>query len=284
MFNRLFGKNGTNGQFANGTEKNGSGYPGSTERSESFKWILGPMQLVTERYGRKSASFNPPPFEQIYQTAAVKPPKLSYGCLKVVEMAGSTHLAGMTPEFKRKALLMALEATGTGVSDVLNDVVAVRMEIVFGATPADHGARRRLLNFHGVHWCTSQEKKRAAFKRPGICPTDWPGLENGSAPAQLTPQFVGDGTGRLPAGAPALNLHVDVTDVGDVAAHTMVGRLGPGVHRRKLAGKAASRRSRHDHFTRTEHRRDGVRALRASTPGKIHHAAVGLGHRRVSHT
>jgi hypothetical protein len=29
----------------------------------------------------------------------------------------------MTPEFKRKALLMALEATGTGVSDVLNDVV-----------------------------------------------------------------------------------------------------------------------------------------------------------------
>jgi len=123
MFNRLFGKNGTNGQFANGTENNGSGYPGSTERSESFKWILGPMQLVTERYGRKSASFNPPPFEQIYQTAAVKPPKLSYGCLKVVEMAGSTHLAGMTPEFKRKALLMALEATGTGVSDVLNDVV-----------------------------------------------------------------------------------------------------------------------------------------------------------------
>jgi len=99
MFDRLFGRNGTKSEFGNGSEKNGLGYPGSTERSESFKWILGPMQLVT---GRKPASFNPPPFEQIYRTAAVKLPKLAYGCLKVVEMAGSAHLAGMTPEFKRR--------------------------------------------------------------------------------------------------------------------------------------------------------------------------------------
>jgi hypothetical protein len=123
MFDRLFGRNGTKSHFGDGPDKTGAAYAGLMERSENFKWILGPVQLVTERYGRKPVSFNPPPFEQIYQTAAVKLPKLTYGCLKVVEMAGSTHLAGMSPEFKRRALLMALEAAGTGVSDVLNDVV-----------------------------------------------------------------------------------------------------------------------------------------------------------------
>jgi peptidoglycan hydrolase CwlO-like protein len=53
----------------------------------------------------------------------VKPPKLAYGIEKVAEMGNSTHLEGMSPVFKRKALLMALEAAGTDVGEVLNDVI-----------------------------------------------------------------------------------------------------------------------------------------------------------------
>lgn len=63
-------------------------------------------------------------FEQIYQGAAVKPPQLRYGILKVIEMANSTHLAGMTPEAKRCALLMALEAAGAEIEDLLQDALA----------------------------------------------------------------------------------------------------------------------------------------------------------------
>lgn len=65
----------------------------------------------------------PADFEQIYQYAAVKPPDLSYGILKVVGMVGSPHLKGMTPEAKRCALLMALEAAGAEVEDLLQDAV-----------------------------------------------------------------------------------------------------------------------------------------------------------------
>ncbi len=54
----------------------------------------------------------------------MKPPKLVYGIQKVAEMGNSAHLAGMSAPFKRKALLMALEAAGTDVGEVLNDVVA----------------------------------------------------------------------------------------------------------------------------------------------------------------
>jgi hypothetical protein len=62
-------------------------------------------------------------FEQIYQNAAVKPPKIAYGILKVVDMVNSPHLGGMTPEAKRCALLMALEAAGAEIEDLLQDAL-----------------------------------------------------------------------------------------------------------------------------------------------------------------
>ncbi len=62
-------------------------------------------------------------FEQIYQHAAVKPPRLAWGILKVAEMMNSGHLSGMSAEAKRCSLLMALEAAGAEVEDLLQDAV-----------------------------------------------------------------------------------------------------------------------------------------------------------------
>jgi len=62
-------------------------------------------------------------FEQVYQNAAIKPPRLPYNILKVAEMVSSAHLATMSPEAKRCSLLMALEAAGAAVEDVLQDAV-----------------------------------------------------------------------------------------------------------------------------------------------------------------
>jgi hypothetical protein len=62
-------------------------------------------------------------FDQIYQNAAVKPPRLNWGILKVAEMVNSEHLSGMSPEAKRCSLLMALEAAGAEIEDLLQDAV-----------------------------------------------------------------------------------------------------------------------------------------------------------------
>ena len=62
-------------------------------------------------------------FEQIYLTAAVKPPSIPYSIMKVADMAASPHLHGMTPDAKRSALLMALEAGGAEMEDLLQDAV-----------------------------------------------------------------------------------------------------------------------------------------------------------------
>jgi hypothetical protein len=128
MFDSWFGKNDTTDLQLSGPENNGSGNSRSTGRNENGKRPPAPTLAVAnlpDRHNRKLFTPpSPPQFEQIYQSAAVKPPKLAYGIEKVAEMANSPHLAGMSPALKRKALLMALEASGTDVGEVLNDVVA----------------------------------------------------------------------------------------------------------------------------------------------------------------
>ena len=50
-------------------------------------------------------------FEQIYQSGAVKPPRICYGVLKVAEMLNSSHLCGMPAESKRAAETTLREQT-----------------------------------------------------------------------------------------------------------------------------------------------------------------------------
>jgi hypothetical protein len=126
MFNNWFGKDDTTNDSGNGSERSVNGNSRSMERNEQVK-VETPQATAAdwpERNRKPLTSPNPPAFEQIYQSATVKPPKLVYGIQKVAEMGGSAHLTGMSAPFKRKALLMALEAAGTDVGEVLNDVVA----------------------------------------------------------------------------------------------------------------------------------------------------------------
>jgi len=114
---------------------NGNGNGASSDRprssSNSSSALLADVAAQQEKEGepvwmRPSVPAATPklaPFEQIYQTASVKPPQLRYGILKVMEMSNSSYLGGMTPEAKRCALLMALEAAGAEVDDLLQDAL-----------------------------------------------------------------------------------------------------------------------------------------------------------------
>jgi hypothetical protein len=82
-------------------------------------------------------------FDQVYQNATIKPPRLPYNILKVSEMVSSTHLATMSPEAKRCSLLMALEAAGVAVEDVLQDAVIRQRALA----DYEENQRARLKNF-----------------------------------------------------------------------------------------------------------------------------------------
>ena len=92
-------------------------------------------------------------FEQIYQGGTVKPPRVSYGVLKVAEMLHSAHLCGMPMESKRAALLMALDAGGAKMEDILQDAI-VRQRVL---NDYEDARQRDLQNFEA----TMQEQNRA---------------------------------------------------------------------------------------------------------------------------
>lgn len=60
-------------------------------------------------------------FEEIYRSAGIKGPRQGYSIGKVIEMLHSEHIRGLPAEMKRASLLMALEAAGVQVDEVLQD-------------------------------------------------------------------------------------------------------------------------------------------------------------------
>src|ERR1039458_3188797 len=98
--------------------------PAVVEPEETGARLAGPASPKGEHV---PALF--PYFEQIYQGGAVKPPRLSYGVLKVAEMLNSSHLCGMPAESKRAALMMALDAGGAKMEDILQDAI-VRQRVL----------------------------------------------------------------------------------------------------------------------------------------------------------
>lgn len=58
---------------------------------------------------------------EIYRSAGIKDHRLGYTIEKVIEMLLSEHIKALPTETKRSALLMALEAAGVQVDEVLHD-------------------------------------------------------------------------------------------------------------------------------------------------------------------
>jgi len=64
------------------------------------------------------------PTEDIYRAAGIMNPRRGYGINKVVEMLQSEHIRGLSKEMKRAAVLMALDAAGIPIDEVLMDARA----------------------------------------------------------------------------------------------------------------------------------------------------------------
>jgi hypothetical protein len=67
--------------------------------------------------------------EDIFRAAGITSPRRGYSITKVVEMLRSEHMRGLSKEMRRAAVLMALDAAGVGVEEVLHDA-KVRQEAI----------------------------------------------------------------------------------------------------------------------------------------------------------
>lgn len=61
------------------------------------------------------------PFEEIYRSAGIRGVRMGYSISKVIEMLQSEYIRNLPTEIKRASVLMALEAAGVQVDEVLQD-------------------------------------------------------------------------------------------------------------------------------------------------------------------
>ncbi len=101
----------------------GNGSPDPTREHGSYREEPGARHASPTPAPPLSGSGRYSSFEQIYQSITNKLPRIPYNILKVAEMMTSSHLTAMSTDAKRCSLLMALEAAGVAVEDVLQDAV-----------------------------------------------------------------------------------------------------------------------------------------------------------------
>lgn len=65
----------------------------------------------------------PASFDEIYNLAEIPVPPHGYTILKVADMLESEHIRGLNPAVKRSSILVALEAAGVKVDEVIQDAV-----------------------------------------------------------------------------------------------------------------------------------------------------------------
>jgi hypothetical protein len=73
-------------------------------------------------------SFTPPldkpgSFSEIYQQAEIPTPTHGYTIMKILEMLQSEHIRSLPAEVKKSSVLLALEAAGVSLKDVIEDAV-----------------------------------------------------------------------------------------------------------------------------------------------------------------
>jgi hypothetical protein len=59
----------------------------------------------------------------VYESAKIAPPPHGYTVLKVAEMLQSEHIRGLPPDVRRKSVLVALDAAGVKIDDIVQDAV-----------------------------------------------------------------------------------------------------------------------------------------------------------------
>jgi hypothetical protein len=66
---------------------------------------------------------DPTSFEEIYRAAEIPAPPQGYSILKVAQMLESEHIRNLPSDVKKSSVLVALDAAGTDIKDVIQDAV-----------------------------------------------------------------------------------------------------------------------------------------------------------------
>lgn len=66
---------------------------------------------------------DPTSFEEIYKAAEIPPPSKGYSIFKISQMLESEHIRNLPSDVKKSSILVALDAAGVDVKDVIQDAI-----------------------------------------------------------------------------------------------------------------------------------------------------------------
>jgi Asp-tRNA(Asn)/Glu-tRNA(Gln) amidotransferase A subunit family amidase len=105
----------------------GGGEPGADEppppQPDAAQMVAQIAATVPTESKFTSTVQDPSSFDEIYNAAEIAPPAHGYTIEKVAAMLQSEHLRGLSAEVKRSSILVALEASGAKIEDVIQDAV-----------------------------------------------------------------------------------------------------------------------------------------------------------------
>lgn len=91
--------------------------PSAAQAIADIAATIAPEPKFTSNVG------NPTSFEEIYGAAEIHSPAHGFTIMKVAEMLRSEHIRNLPREVKRSSVLVALEAAGAPLQDVIEDAV-----------------------------------------------------------------------------------------------------------------------------------------------------------------
>ena len=106
-------KNVPNGS-SNGARGSNSGAYAQTE-------LQNDLQIRSGRKGPAIPQGDLLPLEDVYRAMGILDARTGYNVLKVVDMLGSNHIRELPDEMRRASVLMALDAAGISVEEILKD-------------------------------------------------------------------------------------------------------------------------------------------------------------------
>jgi len=102
----------------------GVGKPGTAAANpaQAIAEIAASVQIPAQRLEAKAVS-KAATFQEIYQAAEIPAPPNGYTIFKVADMLQSEHIRSLPVEIKKSSILVALEAAGVKIADIIQDAV-----------------------------------------------------------------------------------------------------------------------------------------------------------------
>jgi hypothetical protein len=106
---------------ANGTPTRGSQVPDGIARPDKPTLNSGAPASAN---GHSNSQGDLLSMDDIYRAASIMTPRMGYSIRKVADMLASDHMRGLSDDMKRASVLMALDAAGIPVDEVLRDAAS----------------------------------------------------------------------------------------------------------------------------------------------------------------